>query len=294
MVELKNISTLPLVNGRGERLYSKLSRKNAKVISKYNLSDYQKLKDFLERIQKMPKEEQSIICMDDDLVKLIKEVEEQLNYWAKPEIIEIPSNNNLLNRDVIDRNTIANELLYGSPFEYGKNHFYAVRNGLLSGYSVYDIKEMLTHTTVKGYNMLKTYLKIADDREIAKIVRALDLYDAQIDRQAFENGIIDGKDNPKLFTANLKEKEELIEPQIKDVADYICKSFYRPEVKSLVWGATPLFDLNKIQNAVNRELEQDLHDRWRLILNIAKYVSLDEAEQGLIRTGAADRFLVKK
>lgn len=294
MITLENISTLPLTGIRQQRRDSEVSRQNCNLIKELHLTDYQKLKDFYDRYEEIAHTKKDFICRSDNLEKKISDVETALEKMNKQEvnaevfkITENPFLFAMINgKSIVDSQIDGSDLLYGSPFEYG-NYQYKIRKGKVIGYTVYELKELLTHCETNGVNSLKYYLSISDNSEVIRILNAIKLYNEQIERQYLE--CADEEQLPNLFKLNSDKKTKLIAEQIKEIADYIGNNAI-----GFVWGEYNATEMQRIYLAAYGSSLQDVERRKRLINTLSNYTSLEEAENGLIRTRAINRFLQQK
>ena len=295
MIELKNISTLNIIGFEsGKKNPAGISKKNYKLIKENKLTDYQQLKDFYLKLhESVVYCKPSIFCETDGLKKMIMETEYALdNCYNDPELFEYYKLSNTANalydHEVVDYNTCARDLLYGSPFEYGDND-YKKRSSLISPLNIYELKQCLTHCNTSGKNMLKLILNIDDNKEIERILRALYLYEEQLERQAFElNGSENKGQKDKLFYLNINKKIDLIKPQLREIINYFVYN-----ANELVWEEKPGKDILRISDAVYSHSCQNVHDRDRIAYSLGNYVSLEEAKKGLVKTKAIDRFILR-
>ena len=132
-------------------------------------------------------------------------------------------------------------------------------------------------------------LNIDDNKEIERILRALYLYEEQLERQAFElNGSENKGQKDKLFYLNINKKIDLIKPQLREIINYFVYN-----ANELVWEEKPGKDILRISDAVYSHFYQNVHDRDRIAYLLGNYVSLEEAKKGLVKTKAIDRFILR-
>ena len=288
MIKLENVSTLPLV-GLGERP-SKVSRQNKEMIEHFNLTDYKKLKRVYYAFKCYS---DSIEEWESKITKTELEVEESNKKGLSPELFQIPTPEEYIidfepfSQDLIDKNAYAFDLLYGSPFEIGEPYKYITRRFKLMPYTVYEIKQMLTHCDAKGLNLLKKYLHIYKDEEVQRILNALCLYQEQLERQCidWDYGTLN---ESELFYSNQMLKMESIKLQIKEIADYLVD-----KAGEFVWVDSYHTEKEKLQiyKAAYKKDNNDIIKQKRLIEMLSNYVTLEEAKEGLVRTKSLDRFI---
>lgn len=300
MIKLENISTLD-ITGFGTNTRSEdISRRNVKVIQEFKLEDYEQLKNYLLQQKMLAKQgKQTNICFSDGLEKRIKQTEEKINVqdWSvKPHIYEpedIISLSEIGDRNVIDNNTPGRVLLYAPPVRdfYHKDKL----NGQIAkSINIHQIRQLLSHCNTNGINSYLSY--VFDDadinmhkNEVVLILNALKQYDLQLLRQYEENkATLKPEDLPNLMFLNKDNKLKLIRKQYLEIADYLEKFDY------FVWGADSKgYDKDLIWNSAHKHDLKNVHIRNEFMNIISDYVTLEEAEKGLVKTKAIDRFGVK-
>lgn len=292
MIELKNISTLDLVGIEAIKKNPKgLSKKNFKLIKENKITNYQELRDFYDKLHSSVSVcKPEVFCETDGLKKFMLDTEEAIKYsYREPELFEYDEFNDVFfDHDIVDKNTAAIDLLYGSPLECRFNDS-KKRNKAISPFSVYELKQCLTHCDTYGKNLLKSLCKIYDNEEIKRILVAIAMYEEQLQRQVLElNGHESKKDIEHLFDYNSFEKYNYILKQIKEISDY-----FTVNAKELVWENEPGKDISRLRFSVYNHSLQDVRNREIVSSALSKYVSLEEAKNGLVRTKTLDRFIVK-
>lgn len=198
----------------------------------------------------------------------LKEVETNLNkYNFSIQNVQ----NELLSK--IDDSVSGSELLYASPFTY------SARRAKLKSYSILKLKQKFDES-----NEIPFHIMTFGPLELEKLKKSIQFYDEQIARLLEAYGY---KEN--LFYIDKERKDELVKNQVKEVIEYLTDT-----AQEYVWGN--LTDANKqrlsqlIYGKYNGNRDQDL---GIFVNNISNYVVLDEAEKGLVKTKALNRFIVR-
>lgn len=156
----------------------------------------------------------------------------------------------------------------------------------LEDYDIASIKHMLSHVDSKGNNSV-TKLRGIGGNSARKIYEAVEFYDAQIERQRREAS----DENVNLFWLNADEKNDALvlggEP-IEESFEYIAKN-----AEVMVWGYLTPKQKQKILEIIKSDSRYEKVIYNKLFEVIANYVTLEEAQKGLIKTKAINRFIVR-
>lgn len=156
----------------------------------------------------------------------------------------------------------------------------------LEDYDIASIKHMLSHVDSKGNNSV-TKLRGIGGNSARKIYEAVEFYDAQIERQRREAS----DENVNLFWLNADEKNDALvlggEP-IEESFEYIAKN-----AEVMVWGYLTPKQKQKILEIIKSDSRYEKAIYNKLFEVIANYVTLEEAQKGLIKTKAINRFIVR-
>ena len=148
-----------------------------------------------------------------------------------------------------------------------------------------EIKELLGHIDYNDFQNTFTRIRSFGSATGQKVVDAIKFYEQQVLRQAAETeerGI-------NLFMLNKKEKDEIVESEIKYIAEYLIDN-----AKTLVWGNLTDTQKQRIMSAVlSTKGEYTQQDKKALINAISNYTTLSELEQGVIKKKTLDRFIVR-
>ncbi len=197
---------------------------------------------------------------------------------VEPTIYEIPSYS--------DKALSYNDsLVYGSSLIL--NNPTTTNVGLtesLSGITIQDIKFRATHVNVYLRNMLETYNSVNPGRA-KKVVSALWLYNAQIERQYSEIQRTD----ISLFYYLLEDRRELVQKQITDVLAYLIQN----SEKGFVWGELSPTQKRKYVSALTNDFIPDMMLKDKVVEMVATNVTYLEASRGLTDGDTLDRFILK-
>lgn len=88
---------------------------------------------------------------------------------------------------------------------------------------------------------------------------------------------------------NKKEKEEIVESELKEIVEYLLDN-----AEQCVWGNLPSSKkIQMLRTIYATRGEQTLEDRKRLVNAISNYTTLSELEQGVVKKRTLDRFIVR-
>lgn len=290
MIKLENLSTIELIGSKHIRGKKNISKENKEFIINNKLHNYGQLVDLCE-------DELSIIsdlpCKDDATKKNIRKIIEKLDSTPEvvnPNVYKIKENLEF-NSYKSDSSTCVNHLLYKPKFLYSLDGFSPFNNTLFEDnkridtdcYNIYELKQLLSYCDINGVNLFKKYFgNDISEEEISKLIKAIELYDDQLNRQYNELKV--KEDYTGLFKTNELSKYPLIKRQINDVLE----AFYYSD--ELVWGKVKEDEKMLFESLLNN---RELVIKDNLARTIANYVSQDEAEKGIVKTKALNRFIVK-
>ena len=272
MLKLENISTYQLI------YYLSLSTDpNKKRISDElfwsNISNYQELENF---IKYRRGENINYDYLENELEWIKSELAKANEKGITPKLYVTSGYDNMA-FDKTDKETTVDALILSNPFRR-----------ISPNLNISNIRTLLAHSTIEGKNAL-TYLHKIGTSYTEKVYHALEFYDKQLSRQLNDATSI----NENLFTLNYDQKmEELIlgEEPIEVSLEYILDT-----ANTMIWG--PLTEPQKLKlNSIIKKIKNgNFSDkRYLAILDvITNYVTLKEAEKGLVRTRAIDRFIVR-
>ena len=280
MITLENISTIPFTGIKNTKNYSFISN----IINDLNITNFELLKEFLQNSQEHPnfnelKELLDQMEMNLDLLK-------KLNIKADIHKIKYESDfkENINEKILLDKKVMGSELIFDSPFKKMSKTKEGITN-----YNIYQLKEYISHCDTVGTNLLKKELTFINDNDIYKILNAIYLYEKQLDRILREENNLDILDYSNLFYLHHNDKKELITSEIKDIADYIGDT-----ATGFIWGKFNYIELSYILYSAYSVSEHDVLRRDAFINLLTNYTTLGEAEKGLVRTRAIDRFIKKR
>ena len=278
MIELKDVSTYNLLYA----IWTSKTR-NKEILFKclidYNISDYQKLEDF---IMNHPVENINY----DYLELVLKKVKFTINManeeGRNKNVYKFPNYEDEL-LESTDENVYGHQLILVNPIQgYNSSRF------LLTEMNIKRIKYLLSHTTPNGENALR-YINRIGNAYVMKVLNAVKFYDEQVKRQLeyYQYGVTN------LFELNQDEKtDELIlgsEP-IQYSLDYIVDTAIET-----IWGPMTDYQKKKIKDMSRKIKNGNFSDKgFNSIFNIIRdYVTLEECQKGLVKTKAIKRFIIK-
>ena len=278
MIELKDVSTYNLLYA----IWTSKTR-NKEILFKclidYNISDYQKLEDF---IMNHPLENINY----DYLELVLKKVKFTINManeeGRNKNVYKFPNYEDEL-LESTDENVYGHQLILVNPIQgYNSSRF------LLTEMNIKRIKYLLSHTTPNGENALR-YINRIGNAYVMKVLNAVKFYDDQVKRQLeyYQYGVTN------LFELNQDEKtDELIlgsEP-IQYSLDYIVDTAIET-----IWGPMTDYQKKKIKDMSRKIQNGNFSDKgFNSIFNIIRdYVTLEECQKGLVKTKAIKRFILK-
>ena len=246
-----------------------------KIVRKYYIKDFEKLKEVLE--QPDVYNEYLLDYLQAVTIRLDKlnSKDKNLKVFTLRDYEDyFPSKT--------DREITGDELLISNPLVLGCNSF----NRKLEDYDIASIKHMLSHIDSKGNNAL-TRLRGISINSAQKIYEAVKFYDAQIERQKREAS----DEDVNLFWLNFDEKNDALilgsEP-IEESFEYIAKN-----AEEMIWGYLTPQQRQKILEMIKNDNRYESIIYNKLFEAIVNYVTLEEAENGLIKTKAINRFIVR-
>lgn len=306
MLRLEDITTYPFVYFSYLKLVlSEYEIAGLKLISAEELTDYQKLQDYLENCSP---DTLGYDFLKKQLDSVIERVEKTNYKGILPEIyLTIGYENEGFN--YTDKVVDGSRLITFNPL-VGMNK----TTMLLKSRSIEEIKQLISHTTPEGKNALAFMLKGVGEVKLQEIQFALNFYEEQVKRQydfyqytcenMFDKGLL-----AKIMV--LTNSPEMLH----EIITFIIEK--KPE---LVWGKLSDLQIEKLQkflNFSNKELESikkllyskmtktnspllegikgtDYFEEYvNFICMIADYITLKEAQEGIVRTRTIERFTVK-
>ena len=279
MITLENISTIPFTGIKSKKNYSSISN----IINDLNITNFGLLKEFL---QNNPQYQDF-----NELKELLNQIEMKLDLLKKLNIksdiyrieYETDFKDNITDKIVLDKSVMGSDLIFDSPFKKMSK----TKEGI-SKYSIYQLKEYISHCDIVGTNLLKKDLSFINESDIYKILNAIYLYEEQLNRILAEENNIDTLEYSNLFKMHYNDKKELITEEIKEIAEYIGDN-----ATEFIWGKFSYIELSYILYGAYSISEKDILRKDAFIHMLANYTTIGEAEKGLVRTRAIDRFIKK-
>ena len=275
MLKLENISTYDFICNLS-LIYDANTHAIVLALTQYQISNYQELERF---ILAKPVKNINYNYLEWHLNNIKRKI--ALKEDTIPQILYNPN-------DIIDiytdEQTKGDKLPIKNPFS--KYHHKMYQLYLLS---IKDIKTLLAHTTLSGENAL-TLLKNIGNAYKNKIYSDILFYDEQIKRQKKEADEM----TSNLFTFNYDYKiEELI---LGDEPLEISLEYILDVASEMIWGPLTNANRRKLESIIKQIKNGNYQDNtYQIILDtIANYVTLKEAQEGLVRTRAINRFITKE
>lgn len=306
MLRLEDITTYPFVYfSYLKTVLSEYEMAGLKLISAEELTDYQKLQDYLESCSP---DTLGYDFLKKQLDSVIERVEKTNYKGILPEIY-LTSGYENEGFNYTDKVVDGSRLITFNPL-VGMNK----TTMLLKSRSIEEIKQLISHTTPEGKNALAFMLKGVGEVKLQEIQFALNFYEEQVKRQydfyqytcenMFDKGLL-----AKIMV--LTNSPEMLH----EIITFIIEK--KPE---LVWGKLSDLQIEKLQkflNFSNKELESikkllyskmtktnspllegikgtDYFEEYvNFICMIADYITLKEAQEGIVRTRTIERFVVK-
>ena len=164
-----------------------------------------------------------------------------------------------------DEKNMGSVLLLDNPTQYSSYRFSTLKNR-----SIAMIKQDLLHTLEDGKNYLQSRYRNIGLGHTSKILEAIEMYEAQIERQA---KLTDDK-NIDLFRLNRVEKRAVVMDMYNEIVNYLV---FNTE-ESLFWAKLTETQKRKYLSSIVNQKESDLRTRKRLTKMIADYTTILELE----------------
>lgn len=307
MLRLEDITTYPFVYFSYLKLVlSEYEIAGLKLISDEELTDYQKLQDYLESCSPNTL---GYDFLKKQLDSVIERAEENNSKGKNPEIYRVKGyyrNEHLAKTDkVIDGSRL---ITYNPLVGINKTTM------LLRSRSIEEIKQLISHTTPEGKNALEFMLTGVGKVKLQEIQFALNFYEEQVKRQyeyyqyksenMFDKGLLakimvltnSQTTLHEIIRYIIENKPELVWGKLSDLQIEKLQKFLAFS-KSDLETANSLIDsrLNGTQSPLFANLkETDYFNEYvNFICMLADYITLKEAQEGLVRTRTIERFIVK-
>lgn len=283
MIKLEDVSTIDLIRhckyvGEKNRVYRDIYN----LLVSSNIDNFQQLKVMLES-EKIVSE-----CVFEILNDYLCSVIQRLNCANEMgrilEVFTFDSYENSMIDDetlsITDSQTNGDVLLYTIPYIRG-----GARIGQLKYLSITDIKQLLRY--VDDYHLKNIFSRKRNFglNSTKRVANVINFYEQQVLRQAKETD----ERGINLFTLNKDLKDEIVEAEIKYIAEYIVDN-----AKECIWGSMTDTQKKRIMRAVVSTCGESLQrDKMMLVNAISNYTTLSELQEGVIRKRTLDRFIVR-
>lgn len=282
MIELKDISTMGLLN----ELKDYKNEEECiiyEILTLHEVKNYQQLKELYEEELERRKKGISSPFLDKHIIAgTLYEIKKYIDKCNK-----ISGNINFENSDInvlypftynqenVDDNVYSEDLIYGTIIDY------SARKAKLRGYTIYDLKKYLNK------NQFQYRFREHGAKQTKIVENSIKFYDEQIERQAlYYNPFIHNESD--IFYLYQDSKKELVEDQLKEIVEYLTDI-----ANKCIWGNLSDFEKKKFIDLAYKNTRVSNERREKFINTISNYVTIDEAKQGLVKTKAIDRFIIK-
>lgn len=283
MIKLENISMERLISYVKQLSQRDVTMKYIyNLLVEYEIYDYQRLKDLLDS---------GNIKIDEARGFLIRELFEIQNdikmanlngYDSEIFSFDMYKNSEVDDRTlrITDSSNNGDVLLYTCPMVRG-----GARINQLKYMSIEHIKYLSSHLSSYNLENALTFKRNFGITTVKRVVDCVNFYEQQVLRQANETS----ECGINLFMLNKKEKDEIVESQIKDIVEYLVDN-----ASVCVWGNLPSSKkIEMLRSIFAVRGEYLLENRQRLINAISNYTTLSELEEGIVKKKTLDRFIVR-
>lgn len=249
-----------------------------RLLLDYNITDYQKLEDFLESelANEISKDDyyynkgirflRSELAFIKRKIKSINEKEKKIEIFDFNSPIALEINDKTL--DMIDGKNKGKILLCSSPIILGSG-INSIRK-----LSIRQIKDLIGHVDSTNFKSCLLNLEGITAKKLEDIDRAIWFYEEQIVRQYFETK----ESDTNLFFLNSQVKRQIVEEQIKDIAEYFASN-----ANECVWGKLTASEKKKmLKFALTNNKDDMVKIRGSFVNAISRYTTLGELETGIL------------
>ncbi|HBA37079.1 MAG TPA: hypothetical protein DCY94_00010 [Firmicutes bacterium] len=157
----------------------------------------------------------------------------------------------------------------------------------LKGYTIYELKHLLSHYSLSGKIALIASTYNVGDYKVKRIVGCLKLYDEQILRIVREEDVSNYEG--ALFFKDAESKQSIVSDNLSSMASVLMTAG-----REYVWG-TPTDGQKEalLNRVVAPRLKKDFIVRDRLISYFADYATLSELQSKESREEVVKRFILK-
>lgn len=160
----------------------------------------------------------------------------------------------------------------------------------LGNVTIYEAKHLLSRVKFNNSstvyeNALIAKLRYFGNGDIIKIRDAINFYEEQVLRQAGETDELERN----LFTLNADIKREIVSDDYSSIVDYFIDN-----AELCVWGALNKSSKEKLIRSKHLKSGESIKIRNNLTSIVSNYVTLQEANEGLVKQKTLDRFIIKK
>lgn len=276
-IQLSDISTLPIY-------------KQWKIDSEeYNTTGYYRVLNALEESEDYKSLKNANTKLKDDYISgIIKRAEERIqianSHGAQPviyttnETLELAND---YNQKEIDKKTNGRILLFGNPLEPTKER------AKLEKYSIYELKQLMSHCKFNGKNALASNLGYIRPGYMEKLVRSINFYNEHVQRLS--------KEEPESYDKStimnnyeLSDIRRLVYQQIREIVEYLVDN-----AEVCVTGVLSKWQKENMLLALEEICNYDRNAISNLVSSISNYVTYSEASEGIIKSKVIDRFIIK-
>lgn len=265
MITLKDVSTEDLI-------YGYLSGKERFELNLNVITNYYELGEFL---RKNPQWENS------DISKKYFILVDKINSLPSsfiPNIYNIPIYEDY-GLHYNDKLVFGSSLILESPTSTNR-----YLSEVLKDVTIEKIKFGMTHVDFYLKNCFE-HMRYMHGRNAVKVLKGLEMYNQQIERQAQETS----RRDINLFDYMLEERKARVNKEITEIIVWLIQN----TSEKFVWGELTETQKKKYISAITRDFLPDLFLKNNLIDIIARYVTMSEVEEGLTKGETLKRFIIK-
>lgn len=269
MIELKNVSTNKFIQEQ-KQIWGNIHWYAEELLKKHNIRDYQQLKDFLDSNHSDLEFEGIINYLNSELKRVEKTIHRANELGVEPQIFTFDSyqseeiDDKVIN--ITDERNKGKLLLTANPL--------ILHSGIesLQKLSIAEIKHCLSHLDRSKLKTEILEIPSIGQKRLQGVVNAVKFYDQQVLRQYFETE----KRDINLFFLNKTYKKEIVELQLKEIAEYIVDN-----ADECIWGKLSDNQKRIIMSTALNNTGQKI--KGSFVNAISNYTTLSELENGILK-----------
>lgn len=279
MIEFKDVSTDNLLEYLKYCSKTKDEKRLYLILNKLGIRNYEELEELFNSTSLL---KERIESLSERLMESNKKgIEPNIFTFDKTKKAHIDSRT----RYITDKGNKGNVLLFSSPVRVGGD-----KDRYFRDMSMFDLKYLLTHVDDKNLsNVFINNAKGFGEYNTGRLITAIDFYDRQVIRQAWDVGYYGLSRN--LFLINDKEKEKIVREYFDSMAIYLAE-----HADECVWGELTSHDKERIIKAANlnnKSNNETIIVYKKLLDTFTNYMTLSELSDDKKRNKAIRRLIVK-